>query len=78
MHAALKARLEAAAKRNGRSLNTECIARLEDSLSAPDGALIAAEPQPEYRVITDSERAMLDLFRRWQPEKQLSFLGGFK
>lgn len=35
MPADLKARIDAAAARNGRSINAECVARLQESFEAP-------------------------------------------
>lgn len=77
MSAELKIRLEEVAKANGRSLNTELIARLTASLDAPNRDLVK-EPSSEYRSLTDPERDMLALFRRWTADRQLAFLVLFR
>lgn len=77
MSAELKARLEEVAKANGRSLNTELLARLTASLDTPNRDLVK-EPAAEYRSLTDPEREMLTLFRRWPADRQLAFLVLFK
>lgn len=76
----LKARLEAAAKINGRSLNAEVVARLQESLDQKGEQRIAStgEPSAAYRPMSDGEQKMLALYRRWSPEQQLSFLVLFK
>lgn len=74
----LKARLEAAAKVNGRSLNAELTARLEKSLESPQSSLAVEDTRAEYRVLNEHERSMLALYRRWPPDKQLSFLVLFR
>lgn len=73
----LKARLEETAKANGRSLNAECVARLQASVEGAPRDLIK-EPTAEYRSLTETERSMLQLFRRWTPDRQLGFLVLFK
>lgn len=76
----LKARLEAAAKINGRSLNAEVVARLQESLELKGEQRVigTGEPVPAYRSISDAEQKMLALYRRWSPEQQLSFLVLFR
>ncbi|MBI1907328.1 MAG: Arc family DNA-binding protein [Rhodocyclales bacterium] len=73
----LKTRLESSAKRNKRSLNAELLARLGDSFE-PINARHVEDAQAEYRITSEVERDMLDLFRRWPTDKQLSFLVLFK
>lgn len=79
MRPELKARLEAVAKANGRSLNAEVIARLMSSLERTEPAGAKAEQNTsEYRVSGNHERDMLALFRSWTTEKQMAFLVLFK
>lgn len=66
---------------NGRSLHAEILHRLRQSLD-PDGAAAAAnrvgEPRAAYAEHSDSERALLTLFKRLSPEKQLALLSLLK
>lgn len=61
-------------------MNSEINARISASLdgssfTAPEH--IASEEPPVYEV-SDNEKAMLTLFRRWAPDRQLAFLVLFK
>lgn len=76
MPAELRSQLERAAELAGRSLNAEINARLLSTLdeAKPHGVQPAVcEPSPEYGL-TQPERDMLTLFRRWSAPKQLGFL----
>lgn len=79
----LRAKIEHEATITGRSLNAEIVARLWASLdSAPRQptlpAVIQDSASGSYLAMSDQERSMLALFRRWPVEKQLSFLVLFK
>ena len=82
----LRERLEKEAAINGRSFHAELLNRLEASLSLQDAVQKrgysskgkVAEPSNDSTAISDSERAMLAMFRRWGPEKQLALLSLFK
>lgn len=81
----LREALEREAKINGRSLNAEIVAKLGASLSAAPAtstkgfSSAASEPGMAYgESVSDTERAMLNMFRSWAPDKQLSFLVLFK
>lgn len=76
----LKKTLQEQAKANGRSLNTEIIYRLQRSLEPPRRRNVykLEEERAEYRVDGETEAAMLSLFRRLGPEKQLALLSLFK
>jgi hypothetical protein len=64
---------------NGRSLHGEILQRLKRSLlSMKPGKLAANEPMAPYAVLSDQERALLSLFRRLSPEKQLALLSLLK
>lgn len=80
MPAELKARLTAEAMRNGRSLNTEVIARLAGSLSdaAPRVAMDPASTGYLENSLSPADRDMLVIFRRLPPEKQLALLSLFR
>lgn len=72
----LKTRIEAEAKANGRSMNTEVVARLWDSLKEARPRVLM-QPEPMAYVesnITELERQMLEAFRRMGADKQLSLL----
>lgn len=76
----LKARIEAEARANGRSMNTEVVARLWESLQEPR-KLTAMHPEPPAYMangLSESEKLLLQLFRRMSPEKQLALLALFK
>jgi hypothetical protein len=66
---------------NGRSLHGEIVQRLRNSL-APDagsaGRHEAGESRPAYAELADGERALLTIFRKMSPEKQLALLSLFK
>lgn len=64
---------------NGRSLHGEIVHRLRGSLAGgkPTGRAVA-EGSPNYTELSDSERALLTLFRKLSPEKQLSLLALLK
>lgn len=79
---ALRDFIQREANVNGRSVNSEIIHRLEESrhpVSLPGGRYAAHEPtaRAEPQLI-DAERAMLAVFRRFSPEKQLALLSLFK
>ena len=68
------------AKLNGRSLNAEIVARLRASVDPPrsrSGSRPAAQARDIW-VLTDAERAMLNVFRKLPPEKQLALLSLFE
>ena len=76
----LRDRIEREAKINGRSINSEINARISASLDGASCATpnhIAGEETPIYGI-SDNEKAMLTLFRRWAPDRQLAFLVLFK
>lgn len=80
MPADLKARLLAEAMRNGRSLNTEVVARLAASLQ-DDVPRVAMEPAANGYLensLSPADRDMLVIFRRLPAEKQLALLSLFK
>lgn len=72
----LRARLEHAAELNGRSLNSELCARLQSTIEevAYQPAHVMREPIALDADLTQNERDMLTLFRRWSAAKQLGFL----
>lgn len=79
----LKNAMEKEAQINGRSMNAEIVNRLRSSLdqtkARPSNSYQAAEvPPAAYVVNDDTERAMLAVFRRMSPEKQLALLSLFK
>lgn len=79
MPAELKVRLETAAKSNGRSMNTEVVARLAASF---DDKPATIEKTPLLRAylsndLTETERQLLEVFRRLPPNKQLALLSLF-
>lgn len=82
----LKERIAAEASRNGRSINAEITARLWASLDNKKGAAAPLPAAPAVReelapylpLLTENERAMLTVFNKWPPEKQLSFLVLFR
>lgn len=79
----LKSALEREARIAGRSMNAEIVNRLQLSIEGqraqPTKPYRADEPvSPIYAVENDHERAMLNLFRRMSPEKQLALLSLFK
>jgi hypothetical protein len=75
----LKARLAAEAMRNGRSLNTEVVARLAASLR-DEAPRVVMQPSSNGYVensLSPADRDMLLIFRRLPPEKQLALLSLF-
>lgn len=81
MPAALKERLEREADINRRSVNSEIVNRLEESVNAEVGDAAPRklkEPEAIYSRLTDAERAMLAVFKTLPPEKQLALLSLFK
>jgi len=77
----LRAKLQNEADLVGRSLNSEILARLAESFNKKQKQVtqIALDSNDaSYNGLTDTERSMLTLFKRWSPEKQLSFLVLFK
>jgi hypothetical protein len=83
MQPELKSTLEREADINGRSLNAEIVNRLQLSIerqrTGVEKSYKSAEPAaPAYLAKDDHERAMLNVFRRMSPEKQLALLSLFK
>jgi hypothetical protein len=84
MPAELKERLDREAKINGRSLNTEIVIRLRNSLESVQvtgkgGYTVKQEQHGHYTPeLTDIERQLLNVFRKMPPEKQLALLSLFK
>lgn len=76
----LKARLLAEAMRNGRSMNTEVIARLAASLGDHEPRVIMDPASAGYleNSLSPADRDMLVIFRRLPPEKQLALLSLFR
>ena len=79
----LKKTLEKEAAINGRSMNAEIVNRLQLSVEqqrnqTPDSYRVAEDSPLPYQARDDHERAMLSLFRRLSPEKQLALLSLFK
>ncbi len=66
---------------NGRTLHGEIVQRLRNSLAHEGGAGKhgVAEGRPAYGAeLSDSERALLTVFKKMSPEKQLALLSLFK
>lgn len=76
----LKARIEAEAKKNGRSMNTEVVARLAASLREEAAYQVARPATPAYanNDLTEAEKQMLATFKALPAEKQLALLALFK
>lgn len=76
----LREQLEKEAGISGRSLNAEVVARLKMALSRPRQAYRAGVEQEvaTYGEMTDAERELLAIFRRWPAAKQLALLSLFK
>jgi hypothetical protein len=75
----LNAALKKQAELNGRSVNAEIVYRLQQSLSGRGrDASRARQSSAEYDALGDLERAMLQVFRRMGPEKQLALISLFK
>ncbi len=78
----LRAKLQNDADLVGRSLNAEIVARLWESVGNKPrriaSPVLMDSASATYQTLSESERAMLTLFRRWPSEKQLSFLVLFK
>jgi hypothetical protein len=72
----LKERIESEARANGRSMNTEVIARLWDSLKTTSPRVLAEPSPPAYidTRLSDLELKMLESFRRLGHDKQLAML----
>lgn len=77
----LKVKLASEAKINGRSLNSEIVDRLANSLHgyALQGHRVTEHQLPDYmeKALPDIERALLTIFRKLPPEKQLALLSLF-
>lgn len=83
----LKAELARAAAIHGQKLNSEVIERLEKSCKAPPllysstphqvGGVAANEKDPEG-PLSGTDQAMLEIFRKLPPEKQLALLSLFR
>ena len=89
----LKASLQRQANINGRRITAEINIRLRDSLNPPAPGIAPTPPRysldhpssggvlkqqsPPY-ALTDIDRAMLSVFHRLPPEKQLALLSLFK
>lgn len=80
MPADLKDRLDREAKISGRSLNTEIVMRLSESLLPADARKLQAKsPVASYGPeMSDTERQLFSLFRRMAVEKQLALLSLLK
>jgi len=67
---------------NGRTLHGEIVQRLRNSLAHEEGGAAkygVAEGRPAYGAeLSDSERALLTVFKKMSPEKQLALLSLFK
>lgn len=83
----LKAELARAAAMHGQKLNSEVVERLEKSRTAPALAYSATPRQDHKFPINDNgpahslsgtDQAMLEVFRRLPPEKQLALLSLFR
>ncbi len=79
----MRATLQREASLNGRSVNTEILGRLQHTLDQQhqvrSRGYRAADPaEDEFALRNDLERAMLGVFRKLQPEKQLALLSLFK
>ena len=77
----LRQALEREADIHNRSLTAEIIERLKRSLEpqhAGRRGTHAAAPEGVYEPASDVERAMVAVFRRLPPEKQLALLSLFK
>lgn len=89
----LKAQLQREAALHGRSLTGEINTRLKDSLKPPAPGIAPAplsysldhpssggilKQQSPAHALTDIDRAMLSVFHRLPPEKQLALLSLFK
>ncbi len=81
----MKEALGREARINGRSLNSEIVERLRLSLAPQPPAVGLRSEDSAARLdayarssLTDPERSMLTLFRRFSPEQQLALLSLFK
>ncbi len=78
----LRAKLQNKADLVGRSLNSEIVARLRESVDVTythaASPVMRDSADSSYQALSENEQAMLTLFRRWPSEKQLSFLVLFK
>lgn len=77
----LKESLRKEARSNDRSLNAEIIQRLRRSLEPArrrSGYAAEEAPPPDYIAEGETERALLAVFKRLGPEKQLALLSLFK
>lgn len=77
----LRHQLAREANINGRSLHAEIVHRLRQSVEPGGGAAaahMAGESRAAYGEHSDSERALLTLFKRLSPEKQLALLSLLK
>ena len=85
LHPDMRAELVRLAFVNGRSLSKEIAIRLEESLRA---CKTGEKPPPAYitrtneeglaSALTDTDQAMLEIFRKLPPEKQLALLSLFR
>ncbi|MBU0592456.1 MAG: Arc family DNA-binding protein [Gammaproteobacteria bacterium] len=84
MPAELKDRLDREAKINGRSLNSEVVSRLQKSLDGQSHVMTNGYTEQEINryvathPLSDTERQMVNVFRKMPPEKQLALLSLFK
>lgn len=75
----LKQRLDFKAKENNRSLNSEIVSRLADSLDHETANVAKERPATQYRAdIHPIEQQLLVIFRRLPAEKQLALISLFK
>lgn len=76
----LRESLKREARLNGRSLNAEIVARLRTIAEDPDdrprrgSGIRATQDSRGSRGLTDAERALLVVFRKLPPPKQLALL----
>lgn len=81
---ALKAYFVREASINGRSLHAELVRRLEESKRRDEGAVtthsghLVVEPSAAVPALSEGERAVISLFKRLTPEKQLALLSLLK
>lgn len=80
MPAEVRELVEREARLNGRSLNAEILTQLRANVDPPPrrrGSRPAAQPR-DAAVLSDAERAMLVVFRKLSPKKQLALLSLFE
>lgn len=85
LHPDIRAELVRLAFINGRSLSKEIAVRLDESLKTqktgegtPTYKLSGVENEAPPAVLSDTDQAMLDIFRALPPEKRLALLSLFR